>query len=149
MCSCMASRSSFNGGRISQTKIRRKALFCKYLLVILQLFLIYCYYQNIIFFGTQVQILKYKFTNTNSQIQIHKYKYTIHKYKNTNTNTLIQIHNYTYTNTNTPIGFGLHAANRNFLYLYAEVAFYWWLSLSINNFYIECPVLLKIKVLQM
>ena len=105
MCSCMASRSSFNGGRISQTKIRRKALFCKYLLVILQLFLIYCYYQNSIFFGTQVQILKYKFTNTNSQIQIHKYKYTIHntqiqkhKYKYTYTNTQLHIYKYKYTN---------------------------------------------------
>ena len=118
----MASRSSFNGGRISQTKIRRKALFCKYLLVILQLFLIYCYYQNSIFFGTQVQILKYKLTNTNSQIQIHKYKYTknkytktytqikVHKYKYKkqiqkymNTNALIQMHKYKYTKTNTEI----------------------------------------------
>ena len=117
MCSCMASRSSFNGGRISQTKIRRKALFCKYLLVILQLFLIYCYYQNSIFFGTQVQILKYKFTNTNTQIQIHNTQIQKHKYKYTNTNTQIQIitykykhtftqikiHKYKYTNTNTQI----------------------------------------------
>ena len=75
MCSCMASRSSFNGGRISQTKIRRKALFCKYLLVILQLFLIYCYYQTHIFFGTQIQIQKYKYTNTNTQIQTDKTYY--------------------------------------------------------------------------
>ena len=62
---------------------------------------------------TQIQILKYNYTNTTTQIQI--YKYVMQEriirglvegyggYGYTNSNTQIQIHKYNYTNTNTQI----------------------------------------------